>query len=64
MPTHTFTIVLNRRPADEELDRLVDQGLDDATFGVERGVSIVEFDRDAGSSRRNRDRGRRRHPKP
>jgi len=47
MTTHVFTIVLDRRPTEAELDMLDDKGLDDATFGTERGLPIVEFDRDA-----------------
>jgi hypothetical protein len=47
--SHVFTVLLNRRPTDAELNKLIDDGLDDATFGIERGVSVVEFDREAPS---------------
>ena len=47
MQSHTFTVVLSHRPTDEELETLVADGLDDATFGLERGVPIAEFDREA-----------------
>jgi hypothetical protein len=47
MGTHVFTVVLDRRPTDAELDALFEAGLDDATFGVERDFPVVEFDREA-----------------
>jgi hypothetical protein len=47
--SHTFTVVLSHRPTDEELDKLLADGPDDATFGVERGVPIAEFDREAAN---------------
>ncbi|MGH3679918.1 MAG: helix-turn-helix transcriptional regulator [Natronosporangium sp.] len=47
MPVHVFTLVLNRRPDDQELDALLAAGCDDATFGVEHGAPIAQFDRDA-----------------
>lgn len=49
MRSHTFTIVLSHRPTDEELDKFFANGLDDATFGIERGVPVVEFDREAAN---------------
>ncbi|WP_285554115.1 hypothetical protein [Actinoplanes regularis] len=39
--------MLSRRPTDEELDQLLAGGPEDATFGVERGLPIAEFDREA-----------------
>jgi len=45
--THMFTLVLNRRPTDDELDGLHDAGCSDAVFGQEDGLSIAEFDREA-----------------
>jgi hypothetical protein len=47
MTTHTFTVVLDRRPTDDELDALHAAGCDDAAFGVEQGLSVAEFDREA-----------------
>ena len=47
MTTQTFTLVLDRRPTDAELDELFEAGCDDAIFGMEGGVAVVEFDRDA-----------------
>lgn len=47
MPVHVFTLVLDRRPDYAELDALVEMGCDDATFGIERGLPIAEFDREA-----------------
>jgi hypothetical protein len=47
MTTHVFVVVLDRQPTDEELDRLFAAGCDDATFGVEHGLPIGEFDRTA-----------------
>lgn len=49
MTTHSFKIVLDRPPSGSELDRLFEAGCDDATFGVERGLAIAEFDRDDDS---------------
>ncbi len=49
MPVHIFTLVLNRRPTDTNLDKLTASGTTDATFGSERGVPVVEFDREAPS---------------
>jgi len=46
MTTHTFKIVMNRRPSEAELDLLYEAGCDDAVFGVERGLPIATFDRD------------------
>jgi hypothetical protein len=47
MPVHVFTLVLDREPSDEQLDALVDAGCDDAAFGVEHGIAVAEFDREA-----------------
>lgn len=47
MTTRVFTVVLDRRPTDDELDALFEAGCDDAAFGVEGGLSIAEFDREA-----------------
>jgi hypothetical protein len=47
MPTYVFTLILDRRPDDDELAALLDARCDDATFGVEDGLSIAEFDREA-----------------
>ena len=49
MTTHVFTVVLNRQPAEDELDALFEAGCDDAAFIVERGLSVAEFDREAPS---------------
>ncbi|WP_432978935.1 hypothetical protein [Dactylosporangium sp. CA-233914] len=49
MNTYVFSVVLDRRPTDDEMDRLYDSGADDGAFAFERGVSIVEFDREAQS---------------
>jgi hypothetical protein len=47
MTIHVFTVVLDRQPTDEELDALFAAGCDDAAFGVEHGLPIGEFDREA-----------------
>ncbi|GAA4680191.1 helix-turn-helix transcriptional regulator [Phytohabitans rumicis] len=47
MPVHTFTLILDRRPSDEELATLFDTGCDDVTFGVEDGLPVADFDRSA-----------------
>jgi hypothetical protein len=47
MPVHVFTLVLDRRPNDEELGALLDAGCDDATFGTEHSFPIAAFDREA-----------------
>lgn len=44
-----FWIVLGERPTEAELKKLVDNGVGDATFGIERGVPVAEFDREATS---------------
>jgi len=44
---YTFTVVLDRRPTDLEFDALFEAGCDDAAFGIEKGMSIAEFDREA-----------------
>jgi hypothetical protein len=47
MTTHVFTLVLDRRPTDDELDALYEAGCDDAIFGQEEGHPVAEFDREA-----------------
>ncbi|WP_140157989.1 helix-turn-helix transcriptional regulator [Micromonospora sp. NBS 11-29] len=47
MTTHMFTLVLDRQPTEDELDFLGAEGCDDAAFGVENGLPVVEFDREA-----------------
>lgn len=47
MRSYSFSVVLSHRPTEEDLDKLVARGLSDATFGLERGVPVVEFDREA-----------------
>lgn len=47
MATHVFTLVLDRRPNDNELAALLDAGCDDAILGVEGGLPVAEFDREA-----------------
>lgn len=47
MTTHVFTVVLDRRPTDDELDALFVAGCDDAAFGTEHGLPVAEFDREA-----------------
>jgi hypothetical protein len=49
MAIQVFTLVLNRRPTDGELDALHTNGCDDAIFGQEDGLSIAEFDREAAT---------------
>jgi hypothetical protein len=49
MPTHVFTIVLDRRPTASQLDALYEAGFDDAAFGQERGSPIAEFDRESST---------------
>ncbi len=46
---HTFTVVLDRRPTALEFDALFEAGCDDAAFGVEKDMSIAEFDREAAT---------------
>jgi hypothetical protein len=47
--THAFTIVLNRRPTDDELDALFSAHCDDAIFGIEESLPIAQFDREAST---------------
>jgi hypothetical protein len=47
MASHVFTLVLDRRPTDDELSALYDAGCDDGAFGTEEGLAVVEFDREA-----------------
>jgi hypothetical protein len=47
--SYVFTVVLDHRPTETELNKFVDGGAGDATFGTERSVSVVEFDREAAS---------------
>lgn len=49
MPIQTFTLVLDRAPTDDEFHALVEVGCDDATFGVEQGLAVAEFDREAAT---------------
>jgi len=44
---HVFTLVLDQEPTDAQLDALVEAGCDDAAFGVEHGLVVAEFDREA-----------------
>jgi hypothetical protein len=39
--------VLAQEPTDEQLVALVEAGCDDAAFGVEHGLAVAEFDREA-----------------
>jgi hypothetical protein len=47
MANQVFTLVLDRRPTGDELDALFAAGCDDAAFGVEHGLSVAQFDREA-----------------
>jgi hypothetical protein len=47
MTVRTFKVILDRDPSDSELDRLFEAGCDDAAFGLERGLPVAEFDREA-----------------
>jgi hypothetical protein len=47
--TYAFTVVLDRRPTETELDALFEAGCDDALFGVEKGLPVGEFDREASN---------------
>jgi hypothetical protein len=47
MTTHVFTVVLDRRPTEDELDALYAAGCDDAAFGMDGGLPVAEFDREA-----------------
>lgn len=47
MGVHVFTVVLNRQPTEEEMDRLFEAGCDDAMIGYERGLPVAQFDREA-----------------
>lgn len=49
MNTYTFTVVLDREPAEDEFDTLFQAGLDDGAFGIEQGLPIAEFDRKAST---------------
>ncbi|MFN2494991.1 MAG: hypothetical protein ABR608_03650 [Pseudonocardiaceae bacterium] len=49
MSTHHFTLILDRRPSDEELDALFEAGCDDATPATVSGSGWLHFDRDAAS---------------
>jgi hypothetical protein len=46
MAVHTFTIVVDREPTDEQLDAVFKR-CDDLTFGVEHGYPVAVFDREA-----------------
>jgi hypothetical protein len=47
MATQLFTVVLDRRPTDDELNALFEAGCDDVAFGVAGGLPVAEFDRAA-----------------
>jgi hypothetical protein len=47
MITNVFTVVLDRRPTVDELDALYECGCDDAAFGMDGGLPVAEFDREA-----------------
>jgi predicted DNA-binding transcriptional regulator AlpA len=47
MRTYAFKAVLDRRPTNDELDTLFANGRDDAAYGIENGLPIAEFDREA-----------------
>jgi predicted DNA-binding transcriptional regulator AlpA len=47
MPVQTFTLVLDQVPTDDQIDALVEAGCDDASFGIEQGLAVAEFDREA-----------------
>lgn len=49
MSTHEFTLILDRIPADAELDALFEAGLDDATPGSQDGHGVLEVAREAES---------------
>ena len=49
MPTQTFSLILDRRPTDDEQEALFSTGCADALFGVEGGLPVAEFDREAPS---------------
>ena len=46
-PVHVFTLVLDQEPSDEQFDALVEAGCDDAAFGVDHGLAVATFDREA-----------------
>lgn len=47
MKAYAFTLVLNRRPIEAELDSLFATGCGDAAFGEEQGLPVAEFNREA-----------------
>jgi hypothetical protein len=49
MTIHVFTLVTDRSPTDHEFDILAESGKDDLIFGIEDGLTVAEFDREAGS---------------
>lgn len=49
MSTHTFTVILDREPTEDEQDRLFEAGLDDAAVEVNNGTGLLHVDRDAPS---------------
>lgn len=49
MVAHLFVAVLDRAPDDNELNALYEAGCDDATFGIDHGLPVAEFDREAPS---------------
>jgi hypothetical protein len=49
VPTQVFSLVLDRRPTDDEQEALFGTGCADALFGMEGGLPVAEFDREAPS---------------
>jgi hypothetical protein len=49
MKTYTFWTVLDRDPTTDNLEGLFNASCDDASFGIEKGHWIGEFDREAES---------------
>ncbi|WP_306215717.1 helix-turn-helix transcriptional regulator [Actinoplanes sp. RD1] len=47
MKAFNFMMVLDHRPTDDQLRELFANGRDDATYGVENGLPVAEFDREA-----------------
>ncbi|ROO61499.1 hypothetical protein EDC02_3435 [Micromonospora sp. Llam0] len=41
--------MLDRSPTDDEIDALFTAGCDDAAFGVDGGLPVAEFDREAAT---------------
>ncbi|NUU05360.1 hypothetical protein [Leifsonia sp. C5G2] len=49
MSTHTFTVLLDRTPTDDEQDRLYEAGLDDAALEIDHGAALLHVDRASSS---------------